>query len=98
MFNTANYQNVPQHILDTLMAWGKRECLHLSDTYAELLSNDLFGFMNRADDEMIQALPQIVKFIANELPIGCYGTEQNLFFWQQECLDLSPSPDANNVK
>jgi L-2-hydroxyglutarate oxidase LhgO len=91
MFNTQNYKDVPEHVLDTLIAWGKREIPYLSHTYEALLSSDLFGFMNRADDEMIQALPQIVKFIANELPIGCYGSLHNLVIWH----DLVPTPDTN---
>ena len=39
-----------------------------------VLSNDLFGAVSRADSENLAALPDIVKFIYNELPSGCWGS------------------------
>lgn len=43
-----------------------------------VLSNDLFGAVSRADSENLAALPDIVKYIYNELPSGCWGSREQI--------------------
>ena len=46
-----------------------------------VLSNDLIGAVNRADSENIKLLPDIVKWIYNEAPSGCFGSDVKVKAW-----------------
>ena len=43
-----------------------------------VLSNDLFGAVARADSENAAALQDIVTYIYNELPAGCWGSKEQV--------------------
>ena len=46
-----------------------------------VLANDLMGAFNKADDFNREHMPEIVKYIYNELPVGCYGTYATVDSW-----------------
>lgn len=46
-----------------------------------VLENNLFGAVQRADDEALVALPHIVGYVYNELPSGCYGSKERVTIW-----------------
>jgi len=46
-----------------------------------VLSNDLFGAVGRADKENLAALGDIVKYVYNELPSGCWGSKDIMWRW-----------------
>ena len=46
-----------------------------------VLSNDLFGAVGKADSENLAALPDIVRYIYNEVPSGCWGTKDIIWKW-----------------
>ena len=47
------------------------------------LANDLTAAVCRADEESIQCLRPIVKFIHNELPAKCRGNKQMVDAWRK---------------
>lgn len=46
-----------------------------------VLENDLVTAVNSADGESLAALPQIVKFVYNELPSPCWGDKKKVNDW-----------------
>ena len=46
-----------------------------------VLSNDLVGAVGRADSENIQRIPEIVKYIYNNLPSNCWGDTETVTKW-----------------
>ena len=46
-----------------------------------VLSNDLLGAVSRADDTNIKVLPEIVRWIYNEAPVNCWGSEKKVRTW-----------------
>ena len=51
------------------------------DFMRAVLSNDLFGAYNRADDEAAKQLPEIVKYIFNKLPGNVWGSKEIYEKW-----------------
>ena len=47
-----------------------------------VLVNDLTGAVIRADDESIQILPDIVKYLYWEVPSACWGTPRKVSEWR----------------
>ena len=46
-----------------------------------VLSNDLFGAVAHADRSNLEALTEIVKYVYNELPSGCWGSKDIMWRW-----------------
>ena len=46
-----------------------------------VLSNDLFGAVAHADRANLEALTEIVKYVYNELPSGCWGSKDIMWRW-----------------
>lgn len=71
---------IPEHIHDGLAAYvatGRPtgSCLRA------ILTNDLFGAMRRADDEVMAGMPAICAFLLNYVPAGAYGSEEKVVAW-----------------
>ena len=46
-----------------------------------VLCNDLSNAFGRADSDNILAMHQIVKFVYNKLPCGCWGSKEIVDAW-----------------
>jgi len=46
-----------------------------------VLSNDLVGAVSRADSINSQRIPEIVKYIYNNLPSNCWGNNETVTKW-----------------
>lgn len=57
----------------------------VGDFLMAVLSNDLRGACQRADDENIENLPAYVAYLYNEAPGACWGSPEKVKEW----LDLS---------
>ncbi len=44
-----------------------------------VLSNDLFGAVGRADSENLLALPDIVRYVYNQMPADSWGSRDQIF-------------------
>lgn len=71
---------VPPHTKETLDAWAAtgRPCGHFATA---ILSNDLREAVGRADTDHLRALPAIVAYVYNRLPIGCWGSPEAMDRW-----------------
>lgn len=49
-----------------------------------VLSNDLFGAVGQADSENLAALPEIVRYVYNELPSGSWGSKDRIWRWVED--------------
>ena len=49
--------------------------------YRAILANDSFSAVDRADDININLIPQIVKYINNNIPMSCYGSYAKVDKW-----------------
>lgn len=73
-------RGVPAHLRDGLE-------LYLVDRLAPshflhcVLTNDLFGTFSYGDDDAIDGLRQLVMFIYNDVPVGCWGTRTKVEQW-----------------
>ncbi|MET3436040.1 hypothetical protein [Sphingomonas sp. 1185] len=54
----------------------------LSTFYRCLLSNDLIGAIEGADEENRAALPLYVEYLTGYAPPGCYGSAEKLQGWR----------------
>ncbi|MDR6116570.1 MULTISPECIES: hypothetical protein [unclassified Sphingomonas] len=54
----------------------------LSTFYRCLLSNDLFGTLEGADQENLAALPLYVEYLTGYAPPGCFGSAEKLHRWR----------------
>jgi hypothetical protein len=52
------------------------------DYLRAVLSNDLMGAFNRADDENTAALPEVVKWCRWHLPSGAWGSGAKVDAWE----------------
>lgn len=46
-----------------------------------ILSGDLFDAFARADDDTKQGMAQIVRYIFNRVPTGCWGSRETYQAW-----------------
>lgn len=76
------YPNIPTNLLVALYNWGKfgYDC---GGFLTAVLGNDLVGAVSRADHISIKLIPDIVKYIYNELPTGCWGSPETVKRWAE---------------
>jgi hypothetical protein len=70
---------IPERFKESLIRYT--EGLHTGGFLEKVLENDLFGAIARADSEALVALPDIVGYIYNEIPQGCYGSPERVTLW-----------------
>tara|TARA_R110002167_G_scaffold65480_2_gene185303 strand:+ start:9584 stop:10015 length:432 start_codon:yes stop_codon:yes gene_type:complete len=80
MYDHKHYSNVPPHTLKTLDNWAKHG-LPPGGFVAAVLENDLVDAVRRADSGNSAALVDIVRYLINELPMGCWGSYDNVALW-----------------
>lgn len=66
------YGEIPQRIMDGLLRWG-REGVTPGGFLTAVLKGDLLDSVCLADGETIKHLRAIVKFVYNQMPIGCHA-------------------------
>jgi hypothetical protein len=77
----ANLANLPGHMQESIRAYI--ETGHpIGHFLTALLSNDLMGAFNRADDTNIEAMRRWVVYLYNYAPGGCYGSPEKVAAWQ----------------
>lgn len=72
--------SLPTVTKDSLQLYVESRC-HPGGFLFAVLSNDLMGAMDRADDHNREALFEICQFIYNELPNGCHGSPMAVARW-----------------
>ncbi len=84
MFNIEKYEGkVPSNLLQSLVAYGKKE--HSVGSFlGHVLENNLFEALCRADLESLAAIKDICMFVHWEMPSQCHGSKENVRKWIQE--------------
>ena len=57
------------------------EGLEPGDFLTAVICNDLFGAVNRADDENLRNLPAFVCYFYNDAPSDCHGSRGAMAYW-----------------
>jgi hypothetical protein len=79
IFNFDGY-HVPEHTQGALERYLTHG-LEPGSFLTAVLTNDLFGAVNRADTWNSQSLADIVKWLYNEAPRGSFGDEELVKAW-----------------
>ena len=74
---------IPQHTKEALDRYVQDRILP-GGFLMSVLTNDLFGAVGRADSENLAALADIVKYVYNELPSGCWGSRDAVYAWVED--------------
>jgi hypothetical protein len=72
--------DIPYYTMESLIIYAMHS-VATGGFLEAVLSNDLFKAVSRADDENQERLADIVKFIYNHLPNGCYGSYEHYRTW-----------------
>ena len=80
MYDHTNYSEVKESTLNALDSWGKKGWAG-GGFVMSCLENNLKLAVSRADGENVKALPEIVTYMYNELPCGCWGSPEIVSQW-----------------
>ena len=72
--------NIPEYTRESIDAYVK----HRQPTggfLTAVLSNNLVEAVGRADEHNINALPDIVRYVYNEIPANCWGSPEAVSTW-----------------
>lgn len=67
-----------QHSLVAYITTGRP----VGDFLTAVLTNDLYGAVNRADHVNVHLLPNYVAFLQSHAPSGCWGSAEDVSAWK----------------
>ena len=75
-----NKYQIPDHLIDSIIEYvfNGRPCGGFLES---VFSNDLTQAYGRADHKSMQGIPEIVKWLYNTAPRGCWGSKENYKLW-----------------
>lgn len=76
----ADYTRIPPITLDSLRLYIE-ERRHTGSFLEAVLSNDLREACNRADTDNARALFDLVAYLHNRCPSGCWGSPEKVSQW-----------------
>lgn len=83
------FDPIPEHILPGIARYLARGVVPGSFVEA-MLTNDLRGVMQCADDQNIRAIPAIWSFLYNNIPSSAWGSPSNVSKWVRGREGVSP--------
>ena len=75
-----NYSKLPVGLQDGMQRYVEHGILP-GDFLTAVLENNLFTAVSRADDTNIKLIPEIVKWIYNEIPQHSWGSPKDVEEW-----------------
>jgi len=72
MDSDPSYREIPDRIMGALMGWGTHGH-HPGGFLTAVLKGDLLDAVCLADNETVEHLRGIVKFVYNQMPHGCHA-------------------------
>lgn len=78
--SSARYAAIPEMTLNSLSLYVN-EGVPTGSFLRSVLSNDLFGAFERADQGNRDAIGLLVTYIYNEIPAECWGTREHYHSW-----------------
>jgi hypothetical protein len=80
MDEASEYGDAPVKVLAAINRWvGYRD--YPGGFVSRLLCNDLIGTVRSADEASLAALPILLRYLHNEVPTQCYGSEDKVTAW-----------------
>lgn len=73
---------IPAHIHDSIVLYIEQGILP-GHCLTAIFSNDLFTAFNRADDKVAAAMKDIIVYIYNYAPSGCWGSPSAVKSWSE---------------
>ena len=86
-----DYNRIKQSTTDTLLRYVNQG-IPTGDFLRAVLSNNMFEAFGRADSENYATMGDIVAYIYNELPSGCWGSPDKYKAW----LKMKQTERENN--
>jgi len=81
MNNMYNYSKLPEHLQGGMQRYVELG-IDGGHFLRAILSNDLQGAVSHADSTNVNLLPEIVRWLYNEVPQGCWGSKENVDNWR----------------
>lgn len=78
--SSARYAAIPELTLRSLMLYVN-DGVPTGSFLRSVLSNDLFGAFERADQQNRDTIGLLVTYIYNEIPAECWGTREHYHQW-----------------
>lgn len=82
MYKHEKYPEIPKRTLNALDDWAQ-EGVPPGDFGVAVLTNDFAEAVARADSENQEHLVEIAKYVYNELPLGCWGSKEQVQNWKE---------------
>lgn len=73
---------IPDRIMEELEAYIQHGVLP-GDFLMCIVSNDLMGAVQAADDENIRNLPAYCDYLYNKTPVNCHGSLEKMEIWMK---------------
>lgn len=83
MSTTNYYSKIPATTMGSINRYVN-EGLPPGSFVTAVLCNDLFNAIGTADEDNIVALPEIVRYVYNELPSNAWGTLNKMNAWMKK--------------
>ncbi len=80
------YEQINPRIIASIRRYADEHC-PTGHFVGAVLSNNLVGACARADNDNIRVIPEIVKYVYNEIPGSCWGSPEKVKAW----LEARPS-------
>jgi hypothetical protein len=93
MDETKEYLDAPVKVFAAINRWVQYRD-YPGSFVTRLLCNDLIGTVRSADEESLAALPIILRYLHNEVPTECYGSEAKVTAWGD---GPDPSTDTDHL-
>lgn len=83
MSDTNYYSNIPALTMGSINRYVN-EGLSPGSFVTAVLCNDLFNAVGTADEENLVVLPEIVRYVYNELPSSAWGNLNKMNAWMKK--------------
>ena len=80
MDDLTEYHDAPADVLAAIQRWVQYRD-YPGSFVMRVLCNDLIGTVRSADPQSLEALPIILRYLHNEVPTNCYGSEGKVNEW-----------------
>lgn len=75
-----SYRSIPDYTMEALQRYVDHH-IPTGGFLEAVITNNLREAVGRADENNMRALPEIVAYLYNEAPVGCWGTPQAFESW-----------------
>lgn len=82
----SDYSQIPEEIMNSLSDYVNREYVPMGFLY-QVLCNNLFGAIHRADATMKPLIPLLCEYIFWEIPGDCWGSREIVKAYMAEKQD-----------